>query len=97
MTDLWLDALQHGDTRLAARDAIAASVPRLQKLVLYAFRTYRTAGLTCQECCTVTRMEHSTISARICELKAAGLIYATGRRRKTRSGRSACVYRISEP
>ena len=94
MTDLWAEALSAGDTRMQAHASMAAHVPRLCKLVLYAFRTYRTAGLTCQEAEGVTGLEHSTCSARISELHAAGLIYDTGRRRKTRSGRSAAVWRV---
>jgi predicted transcriptional regulator len=96
MSDLWIDALQHGDTKMQAHASMAAHIPRLQKLCLYALRTYRTDGLSCQELEGVTGLEHSTASARLGELRDSGLIYDTGRRRRTKAGRSAIVWRIME-
>ena len=49
-------------------------------------------GLTCDECEVITELVHQTCSARIRELVLDGFVYDSGRRRPTRSGRSARIY-----
>jgi hypothetical protein len=49
-------------------------------------------GATCDEVEIATGMPHQTASARVVELRRAGLIRRTGERRPTRSGRNAWVY-----
>jgi len=87
-------ALTASDTRLAAHRRIAPHKSRLCQVVLDAFTVYRAEGLTTQQAEGVTGLEHSTASARVVELVAAGLLYDSGTRRKTRSGRSAIVYKV---
>jgi predicted transcriptional regulator len=89
-------ALQHGDTRMQAYAQIEKELPRLQQMVLYALRVYRAHGLTAQETEGVTGLQQSTVSARLTELHSAGLIYDKGDRRKTRSGRNAVIWRVTE-
>ena len=86
-------ALGASDTRQAAHIAIGPHKSRLCQLVLAAYATYGEHGLTTQEAEGVTQLEHSTCSARVNELVAAGPLVDSGARRKTRSGRSAAVYR----
>ena len=90
----WVSSLNASDTRMEAYHRIAPHKSRLCQLVLAAFATYGEHGLTTQEAEGVTRLEHSTCSARVNELVAAGLLVDSGARRKTRSGRSAAVYRV---
>ena len=90
----WVASLTAGDTRLAAHRRIAPHKSRLCQVVLDAFTVYRAEGLTTQQAEGVTGLEHSTASARVVELVAAGLLYDSGTRRKTRSGRSAIVYKV---
>lgn len=47
---------------------------------------------TCWEIEQALEMSHQTASARLWELRRAGVIQDTGRRRKTGSGRSAIVW-----
>lgn len=56
---------------------------------IYALGSY---GATCDELEAESRMKHQTASARIRELRDSKLIYDSGSRRATRSGRDAIVY-----
>ena len=49
-------------------------------------------GATCDEAEVALQLRHQTASARFNDLKRAGLIVKSGRRRPTRSGRKADVY-----
>jgi hypothetical protein len=74
-----------------AADSIAPDKARMRSQVV-AFVTARGAvGATSDEVEIGLGMRHQTASARITEAKALGLLAATGRRRPTRSGRSAAV------
>lgn len=62
------------------------------------FRVYRCIlaapdGMTCDEVEDFLNMRHQTASARIRDLVLDGLVFDTEIRRKTRSGRTARVYR----
>ena len=87
-------ALGASDTRMAAHAAIGPHKSRLCQLVLAAFQTYGEHGLTDCDAEAVTGLRHQTLSARRRELVVAGLLYDSGLRRKTNSGRSAAVWRI---
>lgn len=52
-------------------------------------------GVTCDEAEAVLRRGHSSVSARFHEAVHAGLLVATGERRRTRAGRGASAYRAS--
>ena len=58
------------------------------------FIASRGNGWTDDELEKVTKRSHQTVSARRRGLEKKGVIYATGEKRKTRSGRSAMVYAI---
>lgn len=79
------------DTSQAAAESIEKDAPRLQREILKLIDTYDTA--TCDEIEEMTNIRHQSCSARFRELVLAGRIIDTGLRRKTRSGRSARVYR----
>ncbi len=49
-------------------------------------------GATCDEIETKLQLTHQSASARVYDLKAQGLIVASGTTRATRSGRQATVY-----
>ena len=87
-------ALGASDTRMAAHAAIGPHRSRLQRLVLAAFQTYRTQGLTDCDGEAVTNLSHQTFSARRRELVLAGDLYDSGLRRKSDSGRSAAVWML---
>jgi len=50
---------------------------------------------TCDEIEEWAGMRHQTASARICELRDRQYITDTGKRRKTRTGRNAAIYRLT--
>lgn len=49
-------------------------------------------GVTCDEVEARLAMAHQTASARLWQLRKAGLVVDSGRRRSTRTGRAARVY-----
>ena len=54
----------------------------------------RATGRTCDHVERVLRMSHQTASARIRDLSKAGKIVDSGRREKTRTGRSAICWKV---
>ena len=52
-------------------------------------------GATCDEVESCLRIIHQTASARIRDLRGRGKLVDTGSRRKTRTGRSAIVWRAA--
>jgi hypothetical protein len=75
----------------AAHESIAPDKARLRRMVLAYVRSRGLVGATSEEAEQALGIPHQTVSARITELKAAGDVYDTGRRRPTRSGRNAAV------
>jgi len=86
-------ALLKGDTSHQAALSIAPHRSRLQAVVLDALRLYRAEGLTDDQIEGVTGLSHQTASARRRELVLSGAVYDSGLRRRTKSGRSAAVWR----
>lgn len=85
------------DTRAEAYESIQ---PFLKKMNLKIWQRVCDAGphgLTCDEAEFVLAMKHQTVSSAFTRLREGGWIYDTGRRRKTRSGRNAAVYRGKLP
>jgi hypothetical protein len=83
-----------GDTSTAAAKSVEISATALRKKVLdYVSSQYD--GVTCDEVEAKLVMRHQTCSARIRELVMFGQLIDTGRRRQTRSGRSARVYKAT--
>ncbi len=82
------------DTSDAAGASIVDGLPRLRRIVFVAIKK-SAAGLTDDQVEELTGMKHQTVSARRNELMNAGYIEDTGRRRDTRSGRSATVWQVA--
>jgi hypothetical protein len=88
-------ASYHGgaDTSNAAHRATGPAVRAAQRAsILKALARYA-VGATCDRLEQDTGLSHQSCSARISELARDGLIADTGSREKTRSGRTARVYR----
>ena len=84
-------------TRWGTQDAAhAAIMPREDTLEGMVLAAIRAQPSTCDELEARLDLTHQTCSARVHHLMAAGLIVADGSRR-TRSGRSARVWRVAEP
>ena len=80
------------DTSYEAAESMEDSVATLRDRVLDLLRAY-TDGLTTDEIEQRLGLNHQTASPRVWELHKRGLIGDSGKRRKTRSGRQARVYR----
>lgn len=81
------------ETSKAAAESLDAG--SLRARVLAAIAESGRDGITCDEVEIVLSMSHQTASARITELFLRNKIHRRGKRR-TRSGRSAWVYRIGK-
>ena len=92
MTQLYGDAIHAGDTSREARISIEPHVQRLEQLVLEALAV--NGPMTSDACEAWLDLSHQTISARYCALRQKGLIVDAGYTRKTRSGRSARVFKL---
>lgn len=83
------------DTSKAAAESMESSLTELQEKLLLRMRDVGARGVTCDELEEYfVGSNHQTISPRVRELYLGGWIYRTKRRRKTRSGRMAMVYRV---
>lgn len=78
------------DTSRAAARSVKAAAPTIADNVLVLIQEQ--GGLTCWEVEQHTDLKHQTASARIWELRQAGLIKDSGVKRKTASGRNAKVW-----
>lgn len=96
----------NSDTSQAAAASMKSHTPRLRGEVLSLFkgRWEETArgdcflpgkDWTCDEIEQELGMSHQTISPRVHELAKLGLIVDSGARRKTRSGRTATIWRLA--
>jgi predicted ArsR family transcriptional regulator len=77
---------------IAAHDTVISSKAALQQRILDYIEARGSA--TCDEVEVDLGILLQTASGRMAELKAAGLIVATGERRPTRTGRKAGVYKV---
>lgn len=84
------------DTSKAAGESMAKAAPTLRARVLRTIRNHGNLGATDDQLEWLLHLPHQTISARRRELVIAGLVVDTGKRRKTRSGRKATVWRCAE-
>ena len=81
-------------TSQAAAEAIRPSVSHLRRLALRALGTLGTA--TVLEAVPVAGVPHESLQPRFSELRAMGLVEATGERRRNPSGKSAAVLRLTD-
>ncbi len=82
------------DTSRDAARAMAAPATRIGQDVLAKIQEY--GGLTIDELAVLRRTTPNAVSPRIAELRGLGQIADSGRRRKTRRGRRAIVWRSTE-
>lgn len=87
-------AAHHGGNAesAAAYESIAEDAPRLRRAVLIWTQRRGWWGTTSDEAEQGLGLSHQTVSARITEAKRIGALVDSGRRRRTRSGRTAAVY-----
>jgi hypothetical protein len=81
----------------AAHASIRGDKRRQLAIVLRYLRERGEVGATCDEIEAATGLRHQTASARCTEGKQLGYLYDSGRRRVTRSGRTAAVLVASPP
>ena len=79
------------DTSQAAAEALEGKLGGMRQVVLDHVRGG--AGLTCEEVEEQLEMRHQTAGPRINELVKVGLLYDSGERRRTTSGRMATVWK----
>ena len=80
------------DTSIAAADAIAPKLGRLQRLAETTIRAAGPDGLTADELAARLEMERWSIQPRTTELSRKGMIRASGRRRRNVTGKAAIVW-----
>jgi hypothetical protein len=80
------------DTSIAAAEAVAPKLGRLQKLALDAIRNRCAFGLTADELAEVLGLDRYSIQPRTSELSRKGLIADSGRRRLNATGKRAIVW-----
>jgi DNA-binding transcriptional ArsR family regulator len=79
------------DTSRDAADSMEGVAGYCRRKILRRVRD-ASYGITCDEIEVALDMSHQNVSARLRELALANLIYDSGERRQTRSGRTARVY-----
>lgn len=77
---------------VAAHDSVTVHKARLRRTVINWVARRGDIGATSDEVEGGLALPHQTVSARITEAKRTGELVDSGRRRPTRSGRSAAVY-----
>ena len=80
------------DTSIAAADAIAPKLGRLQRLAETTIRAAGFEGLTADELAARLEMERWSIQPRTTELRRKGIICDSGRRRRNVTGKAAIVW-----
>lgn len=80
------------DTSIAAADALAPKLGRLQRLAEDAIRDAGARGLTADELAARLAMQRWSIQPRTTELRRKGLIRDSGQRRPNATGKLAIVW-----
>lgn len=80
------------DTSIAAAEALAPKLGRLQRLAQGAIRNAGSDGLTADELAASLEMDRWSIQPRTSELKRKGLIRDSGQRRPNCTGKLAIVW-----
>jgi hypothetical protein len=80
------------DTSVAAADALAPKLGRLQRSAQVAIRAAGAHGLTTDELAAQLGMDRWTIQPRTSELRGEGLIRDSGQRRRNATGKLAIVW-----
>lgn len=80
------------DTSIAAADALAPKLGRLQRIALATIREAGLYGLTADELAARLDMDRWSIQPRTSELRRKGLIRDSGLRRPNTTGKQAIVW-----
>jgi hypothetical protein len=80
------------ETSIAAADALAHKLGRLQRMAKSAIADAGTQGLTADELAARLNMDRWSIQPRTSELKRKGLIRDSGQRRRNATGKLAIVW-----
>ena len=80
------------DTSIAAANALAPKLGRLQRMALAAVRDAGWQGLTADELAARLDMDRWSIQPRLSELKRKGLVTDSGQRRRNVTGKQAIVW-----
>ena len=80
------------DTSMAAADALAPKLGRLQRMAEATIRDAGIIGLTADELAARLDMDRWSIQPRTTELKRKGLIRDSGQRRPNSTGKQAIVW-----
>lgn len=83
---------RHVDTSIAAADALAPKLGRLQRMTEATIRNAGWLGLTADELAATVGMERWSIQPRTSELRRKGLIRDSGQRRPNATGKMAIVW-----
>ena len=83
------------NTSIAAADAIAPKLGRLQRLAETTIRAAGHDGLTADELAARLDMERWSIQPRTTELSRKGIIRDSGRRRRNITGKAAIVWVVA--
>jgi hypothetical protein len=83
---------RHVDTSIAAADALAPKLGRLQRMAQSAIREAGAHGLTADELAVRLAMDRWSIQPRTSELRRKGLIRDSGQRRSNVTGKLAIVW-----
>lgn len=84
------------ETSQAAAESMREHAGKQEQSVLAAIVERGPVGATTDELETQLGLSHQSASARVSTLKKQGAIVENGQRRKTRSGRNAAVYILSQ-
>ena len=82
------------DTSFHAAESMRQGAETLRAKVFALIFAAGKKGMTCDELEAATGLRHQTASARVNELHRDKHIKDSGERRRTRSGRYACVWRV---
>ena len=83
---------RHVDTSVAAADALAPKLGRLQRMAETTIRDAGLSGLTADELAARLGMDRWSIQPRTTELKRKGIIRDSGQRRANATGKQAIVW-----
>lgn len=84
------------ETSLQAHESQKDKAPNDGARILQFIAASTATGCTCDEVETLLQFSHQTASARIRDLSKGGFLVDSGLRRKTRTGRSATVWKASK-
>lgn len=80
------------DTSMAAAEALAPKLGRLQRMTEAAIRDAGDSGLTADEVAARLKMDRWSVQPRTSELRRKGIIRDSGQRRRNITGKAAIVW-----